>query len=428
MSKFMRTMAMLGAVAAGVATSAAQAQDTIKVGVLHSLSGTMAISETTLKDTVLMMVEDINKKGGLLGKKVEAVVVDPASNWPLFAEKARELLSEERVAVVFGCWPSVSRKSVLPVFEELNGLLFYPVQYEGEESSRNVFYTGAAPNQQAIPAVEYLMSKEGGEVKRWVLAGTDYVYPRTTNKILEAFLKSKGVAQEDIMINYTPFGHSDWQTIVADIKKFGTAGKKTAVVSTINGDANVPFYKELANAGIKASDIPVVAFSVGEEELAGIDTKNLVGHLAAWNYFQSIKNPVNDEFIKQWKTFIKDDKRVTNDPMEATYIGFKMWAQAVAQAGTTNVDAVRQAMYGQKVKAPSGFTAVMNTNHHLSKPVYIGEIRPDGQFNIVWKTKGPVKADAWSKYIPESAKLTADWTFPWVCGNCEKPKYAALAN
>ncbi len=430
MTKFMRTMAaagaMLGAVAVGSAP--ALAQDTIKVGVLHSLSGTMAISETTLKDTVLMMVDDINKKGGLLGKKVEAVVVDPASNWPLFAEKARELISKEKVSVVFGCWTSVSRKSVLPVFEELNSMLFYPVQYEGEESSKNVFYTGAAPNQQAIPAVEYLMSKDGGEVKRWVLAGTDYVYPRTTNKILEAFLKAKGVKQEDIMINYTPFGHSDWQTIVADIKKFGSAGKKTAVVSTINGDANVPFYKELANAGIKASDIPVVAFSVGEEELAGIDTKDLVGHLAAWNYFQSVKNPTNDAFIKQWKTFIKNDKRVTNDPMEATYIGFKMWAQAVAQAGTTNVDAVRQAMYGQKVKAPSGFTAVMNTNHHLSKPVLIGEIRPDGQFNIVWQTKGPVKADAWSKYIPESAKLTADWTFPWVCGNCEKPKYAALAN
>ena len=429
MSKFMRRMAAAGAMLGALATgTAAQAQETIKVGVLHSLSGTMAISETTLKDTVLMMMDDINKKGGLLGKKVEAVVVDPASNWPLFAEKARELISKEKVAVVFGCWTSVSRKSVLPVFEELNSMLFYPVQYEGEESSKNVFYTGAAPNQQAIPAVEYLMSKEGGEVKRWVLAGTDYVYPRTTNKILEAFLKAKGVKQEDIMINYTPFGHSDWQTIVADIKKFGTAGKKTAVVSTINGDANVPFYKELANAGIKASDIPVVAFSVGEEELAGIDTKNLVGHLAAWNYFQSVKNPTNDAFIKQWKTFIKNDKRVTNDPMEATYIGFKMWAQAVAQAGTTNVDAVRQAMYGQKVKAPSGFTAVMNTNHHLSKPVLIGEIRPDGQFNTVWQTKGPVKADAWSKYIPESAKLTADWTFPWVCGNCEKPKYTALAN
>ncbi|MBN9528134.1 MAG: urea ABC transporter substrate-binding protein [Alphaproteobacteria bacterium] len=412
----------LGAALAGFGGTAS-AQDTIKIGVLHSLSGTMAISETTLKDTVLMMVDDLNKKGGLLGKKVEAVVVDPASNWPLFAEKARELISKEKVSVVFGCWTSVSRKSVLPVFEELNGLLFYPVQYEGEESSRNIFYTGAAPNQQAIPAVEYLMSDEGGSVKRWVLAGTDYVYPRTTNKILEAFLKSKGVASEDIMINYTPFGHADWQTIVADIKKFASAGKKTAVVSTINGDANVPFYKELANAGIKASDIPVVAFSVGEEELAGIDTKNLVGHLAAWNYFQSVKSPENDAFIKQWQTFIKNPKRVTNDPMEATYTGFKMWTQAVQQAGTTDVNAVRQAMYGQKVKTPSGLVEVMNTNHHLSKPVLIGEIQPDGQFSIVWQTKGAIKADAWSPFIPESAKLVADWTFPWVCGNCSEPKF-----
>src|SRR5713226_9719675 len=326
-------LAALIGVAAAIGATPAAAQDTIKVGVLHSLSGTMAISETTLKDTVLMMVDDINKKGGLLGKKVEAVVVDPASNWPLFAEKARELIAKEKVAVVFGCWTSVSRKSVLPVFEELNGLLFYPVQYEGEESSNNVFYTGAAPNQQAIPAVEYLMSAEGGNAKRWVLEGTDYVYPRTTNKILEAFLKQKGVAAEDIKINYTPFGHSDWQTIVADIKKFASAGKKTAVVSTINGDANVPFYKELANQGIKASDIPVVAFSVGEEELSGIDTKNLASHLAAWNYFESVKNPTNTAFIKQWRDFIKNDKRVTNDPMEATYIGFKMWTQAVTQAG-----------------------------------------------------------------------------------------------
>ncbi len=418
-----RALALAGALATAFAWTTASAQAPIKVGVLHSLSGTMAISETTLKDTVLMMVDDINKKGGLLGRKVEAVVVDPASNWPLFAEKARELLTKEKVDVVFGCWTSVSRKSVLPVFEELNGLLFYPVQYEGEESSRNVFYTGAAPNQQAIPAVEYLMSKDGGEAKRWVLAGTDYVYPRTTNKILEAFLISKGVAKEDIMINYTPFGHSDWQTIVADIKKFASAGKKTAVVSTINGDANVPFYKELANAGISAKDIPVVAFSVGEEELAGIDTKNLVGHLAAWNYFQSVKSPVNDGFIKQWRAFIKNEKRVTNDPMEATYIGFKMWAQAVAQAGTTNVDAVRQAMYGQKTAAPGGFESVMNTNHHLSKPVLIGEIQANGQFDIVWATKGPVKADAWSPFIPESAKLKADWTYPWVCGNCAEPKY-----
>jgi urea transport system substrate-binding protein len=406
----------------------AQAEDTIKVGVLHSLSGTMAISETTLKDTVLMMVDDINKKGGLLGKKVEAAVVDPASNWPLFAEKARELIQKDGVAVVFGCWTSVSRKSVLPVFEELNGLLFYPVQYEGEESSNNVFYTGAAPNQQAIPAVEYLMGKEGGEVKRWVLEGTDYVYPRTTNKILEAFLKAKGVAADDIMINYTPFGFSDWQTEVAAIKKFASAGKKTAVVSTINGDANVPFYKELANAGIKASDIPVVAFSVGEEELSGIDTKNLVGHLAAWNYFESVKNPTNEAFIKEWHTFIKSDKRVTNDPMEATYIGFKMWAQAVAQAGTTEVNAVRQAMYGQKVKAPSGFTAVMNTNHHLSKPVMIGEIQPNGQFEVVWQTKQAIKADAWSPFLPEDKGKVADWTFPWVCGNCTEPKYKVLTN
>ncbi|MBV9828643.1 MAG: ABC transporter substrate-binding protein, partial [Alphaproteobacteria bacterium] len=317
------------------------------------------------------------------------------------------------------------RKSVLPVFEELNGLLFYPVQYEGEESSNNVFYTGAAPNQQAIPAVEYLMSGEGGNVKRWVLEGTDYVYPRTTNKILEAFLKSKGVAPEDIKINYTPFGFSDWQTEVADIKKFASGGKKTAVVSTINGDANVPFYKELANAGIKASDIPVVAFSVGEEELAGIDTKNLVGHLAAWNYFESVKNPTNDAFIKQWHDFIKNPKRTTNDPMEATYIGFKMWTQAVEQAGSTDVDAVRQAMYGQKVKAPSGFTAVMNTNHHLSKPVMIGEIRPDAQFDVVWQTKEPIKADAWSPFLPEDKGKVADWTYPWVCGNCTTPKYSS---
>ena len=420
----MWSAAVATAVIVGAASAApAQTQGTIKVGVLHSLSGTMAISETTLKDTIVMMVDDINKKGGLLGKKVEAVVVDPASNWPLFAEKARDLLAKDRVAAVFGCWTSVSRKSVLPVFEELNGLLFYPVQYEGEESSNNVFYTGAAPNQQAIPAVEYLMSEEGGAAKRWVLEGTDYVYPRTTNKILEAFLKSKGVAPEDIRINYTPFGYSDWQTEVAAIKSFAAAGKKTAVVSTINGDANVPFYKELANAGIKASEIPVIAFSVGEEELAGIDTKNLVGHLAAWNYFESVTNPTNDAFIKQWHEFIKNPKRVTNDPMEAHYIGFKMWTQAVRQAGTTDVDAVRQAMYGQKVKAPSGFTAVMNTNHHLSKPVMIGRINFSGTFDVIWQSINPVRADAWSRYIPDSAKRTADWTFPWVCGGCVEPTF-----
>ena len=421
--KLARGLVIAGATAGLTMTSAVQAEDTIKVGVLHSLSGTMAISETTLKDTVLMMVDDLNKKGGLLGKKVEAVVVDPASNWPLFAEKARELITAKKVDVVFGCWTSVSRKSVLPVFEELNSMLFYPVQYEGEESSRNVFYTGAAPNQQAIPAVEYLMSEDGGAAKRWVLLGTDYVYPRTTNKILRAFLHSKGVKDEDILESYTPFGHSDWQTIVASVKKFAGAGKKTAVVSTINGDANVPFYKELANQGIKAEDIPVIAFSVGEEELAGLDTKPLVGHLAAWNYFMSVETPENDAFIKQWHGFIKDEKRVTNDPMEAHYIGFRMWVQAVKQAGTTDVDAVRQAMYGQKVKNLTGGIAVMNTNHHLSKPVLIGEVQEDGQFDTVWSTDGLVKGDAWSDFIPESAKLNADWTYPWVCGNCVKPNF-----
>lgn len=401
----------------------------IKVGILHSLSGTMAISETSLKDVALMTIEEINEKGGVLGRKIEPIVVDPASNWPLFAEKARELIQKEKVAVVFGCWTSVSRKSVLPVFEELNGLLFYPVQYEGEESSYNVFYTGAAPNQQAIPAVEYLMSDQGGGAKRFVLLGTDYVYPRTTNKILRYFLNSKGVAEADIMEQYTPFGHSDYQTIVADIKKFAV-GKQTAVISTINGDSNVPFYKELANQGLKAEDIPVVAFSVGEEELRGIDTKPLVGHLAAWNYFMSIDTPENKQFIAKWKAYVKKhnlsggDKRVTNDPMEATYIGIKMWAQAVAQAGTTDIGAVRQAIGYQKVKAPSGFEIQMDAeNHHLHKPVLIGEVREDGQFEVVWKTPGPIKAQAWSPFIPDSAKKVANWTYPWVCGNCTEPKY-----
>jgi len=425
MKKTLQTIVGAGALAwsAMAMTPAQAADDTIKIGVLHSLSGTMAISETTLKDTVLMLVDDINKKGGLLGKKVEAVVVDPASDWPLFAEKARELLEKDKVAAVFGCWTSVSRKSVLPVFEEDNGLLFYPVQFEGEESSRNVFYTGAAPNQQAIPAVDYLMSEDGGGAKRFALLGTDYVYPRTTNKVLRAYLHSKGVADEDIMENYTPFGHSDWQSIVSDVKTFASAGKKTAVVSTINGDANVPFYKELANQGIKAEDIPVVAFSVGEEELAGIDTTPLVGHLAAWNYFESVDTEANAAFIKKWHAYIGDDKRVTNDPMEATYIGFTMWTHAVEQAGTTDVDAVRQAMYGQKVPNLTGGVAVMNPNHYLSKPVLIGEVQDDGQFDTVWKTDDVVVGDSWSDYIPESAKLTADWTYPWVCGNCEKPTY-----
>ncbi|UCV18726.1 urea ABC transporter substrate-binding protein [Ferribacterium limneticum] len=390
---------------------AAHAADTIKVGVLHSLSGTMAISETALKETVLMTIDEINKAGGVMGKKLEPVVVDPASNWPLFAEKARQLLTKDKVAVTFGCWTSVSRKSVLPVYKELNGLLFYPVQYEGEELEKNVFYTGAAPNQQAIPAVEYLMSKDGGEAKRFVLLGTDYVYPRTTNKILRAFLKSKGVADADIMEDYTPFGHSDYQTIIAKIKKFASEGKKTAVVSTINGDSNVPFYKELGNAGLKATDVPVVAFSVGEEELRGVDTKPLVGHLASWNYFMSLKNPENDKFVKMYRDWAKKaklpnaDKVVTNDPMEATYIGIHMWKQAVEKAKSTDTDKVIAAMAGQTFKAPSGIMSKMDEkNHHLHKSVFIGEVKADGQFNVVWKTPGPVKAQPWSPYIAGNDK------------------------
>ena len=406
----LKRLALSAAIAGLTAGMPVYAADTIKVGVLHSLSGTMAISETVLKDVALMTIDEINAKGGLLGKKLEPVVVDPASNWPLFAEKARQLISQDKVAAVFGCWTSVSRKSVLPVFEELNGVLFYPVQYEGEELSKNVFYTGAAPNQQAIPAVEYLMSKEGGGAKRWVLLGTDYVYPRTTNKILRAFLKSKGVADTDIDEKYTPFGHSDYQTIVADVKKFA-AGGKTAVVSTINGDSNVPFYKELGNQGLKATDVPVVAFSVGEEELRGVDTNPLVGHLAAWNYFMSLKNPSNDTFKKKWAAYAKAkklpgaDRPLTNDPMEATYIGMMMWAQAVTKAKSTDTDKVVAAMAGQKFNAPNGFEVKMDEkNHHLWKPVFIGEVQKDGQFNVVWKTKGPIRAQPWSPFIEGNDK------------------------
>ena len=417
--KLIKALTLSSAVAAMGLSWTIQAAETIKVGILHSLSGTMAISETSLKDMALMTIEEINAKGGVLGKQLEPVVVDPASNWPLFAEKGRQLLTQDKVAVTFGCWTSVSRKSVLPVYEELNGLLFYPVQYEGEELSANVFYTGAAPNQQAIPAVEYLMSEDGGAAKRFFLLGTDYVYPRTTNKILRAFLHSKGVADKDIEVVYTPFGHSDYQTIVANIKKFA-AGGKTAVISTVNGDSNVPFYKELANQGLDATEVPVVAFSVGEEELRGIDTKPLVGHLAAWNYFQSVENPVNSEFVSKWKAYAKAknlpgaDKAVTNDPMEATYVGIHMWAQAVEKAGTTDVDKVRTALYGQTFAAPSGYTLKMDeSNHHLHKPVMIGEIQEDGQFSVVWETDGPIRAQPWS---------------PFIEGNDQKPDHPVKSN
>ena len=419
MIRFSAKSALLAAAFAGSAflpmTPVLAQDDTIKVGILHSLSGTMAISETTLKDTMLFLIEKQNAAGGVLGKQIEPVVVDIASDWPLAAELARQLVEVDNVDAVFGCWTSVCRKSVLPVFEELNSLLFYPVQYEGEESQRNVFYTGASPNQQAIPAVDYLMEEEG--VERWVLAGTDYVYPQTTNKILEQYLLDAGVAPEDIMINYTPFGHSDWQTIVSDIKAFGSAGKKTAVVSTINGDANVPFYRELGNQGIKAEDIPVVAFSVGEEELSGFDTTPLVGHLAAWNYFMSVDTPENEAFIADWQAYIGSTDRVTNDPMEAHYIGFNLWVKAVETAGTTDADAVIDAIVGLETPNLTGGTATMLPNHHITKPVLIGEIQDDGQFFVVWETEDLVPGDAWSDFLPESAMLEADWTAPINCGN-----------
>ena len=397
-------------------------EGTIKIGILHSLSGTMAISESVLKDTVLMLIADQNRKGGLLGRKLEPIVVDPASDWDVFAGKARELLTKEKVAVVFGCWTSASRKSVLPIFEQLNGLLFYPVQYEGEESSRNIFYTGATPNQQAIPAVRYLMSKEGGKVRRWVLLGTDYVYPRTTNRILSAYLTAQGVSPDDITTIYTPFGYSDWRAIVEKIKAFGSEGKKTAVISTINGDANTYFYRELSVQHVEANAIPVMAFSVGERELLGADIFP-VGHMAAWNYFQTIKSPENEAFIKMWADFTEQRDKTTNDPMEATFIGFRMWAQAVVQAGTIDVNAVRQAMYRQRLQAPSGFEVVMNTNHHLSKPVMIGKMNSSGAFDVIWQSIDPVYPDVWSKYIPDSAKRTSNWTFPWVCGGCIEPTF-----
>ncbi len=415
LSNTLRNSTLAAALAGILLSSAYAADDVIKVGVMHSLSGTMAISESTLSSTVQMLIDEQNKKGGVMGRKLEAVVVDPASDWPVFAEKSRELLSQDKVAVVFGCWTSVSRKAVLPVFEELNGLLFYPVQYEGEESSRNIIYTGAAPNQQSIPAVDYLLEDLG--IERFALVGTDYVFPRTANKILEAYLKDHGVADEDIMINYTPFSHSDWQSIISQIKGFGSQGKKTAVISTLNGDSNVPFYRELANQGVGADFIPVMAFSVGEEELSGIDTAPLVGHLAAWNYFESIDTEENAEFIKMWHDYIGDEGRVTNDPMEATYIGFNLWVKAVEKAGTTDVDEVLKSIVGLETPNLSGGTAKVLPNHHITKPVFIGEIQEDGQFQIVWESDGEVAGDAWSDFLEGSKDLEADWTDPINCGN-----------
>ena len=373
------------------------ADDTVKVGVLHSLSGTMAISETSLKDVLLFTFDEINAKGGVLGKKIEPVIVDPASNWPLFAEKAEQLLVKDKVAVVFGCWTSVSRKSVLPVFEKYNGLLFYPVQYEGEELSRNIFYTAEAVNQQAIPAVDYMLA-EGK--KKFYLIGSDYVYPRTTNKILKKYLKLKGIPDESIVEIYTPFGHTDYQTIVAEIKKFSADGS-ACVISTLNGDTNVPFFKEFANAGLTSENCPVVSFSLSEDEFRSLPTKDLVGHLGCWTYFMSLKTPENKAFVSDFMAWLKTSPpgvqtkdRVTCSPMNLSRTGVYLWKQAVEKAGSFDVDKVREAMIGQTFKAPEG-EVTMQENHHLINEVFIGETQANGQFKIV-KSLGPVAAEPFS--------------------------------
>lgn len=379
------------------------AGEPVKVGVLHSLSGTMAISEQSIKDIVVMASEEINAKGGVLGRPIQLVVEDPASNWDLFAEKAKKLLLQDKVVTVFGCWTSVSRKSVLPVFEKNNGLLFYPVQYEGEECSRNVIYTGAAVNQQATPAVDYHLSTDGGSKKKFYLIGTDYVYPRTTNKIVRAMLLAKGISAKNIMEEYTPFHHQDYQTIIAKIKRF-CAGGDAAVINTINGDSNVPFFKELANAGISAEECPVDSFSVAEDELRGLDTKNLVGHLAAWNYFQSVNMPENKVFVQRFKDFCKKNnlpdapRRVVDDPMFWGYIGVYTWKMAVEKAKSFKVDDVLRALPGLTVPTPGGPILVDRTNHHTAKPVYIGRILANGQFEIIWSSPGLVDPLPWSEY------------------------------
>ncbi len=372
--------------------------ETIKVGVLHSLSGTMAISETSLKDVLLFAFDEINKSGGVLGKMIEPVVVDPASNWPLFAEKAEQLLVQDKVAAVFGCWTSVSRKSVLPVFERNNGLLFYPVQYEGEELSKNIFYTAEAVNQQAIPAVDYMLA-EGK--KKFYLLGSDYVYPRTTNKILKQYLKMKGIPESDILEEYTPFGHTDYQTIIAKAKAFA-AGGKACIISTLNGDTNVPFFKEFASAGLTSETCPVVSFSISEDEFRGLPAKDLVGHLGCWTYFMSLKTPENKKFVSDFMSWLKDPKvtgtdykvagvdakgRVTCSPMNLSRIGVNLWKQAVEKAGSFDVDKVREALIGQKFKAPEG-EVTMQDNHHLVNNVYIGETLATGQFKIIKSFSG----------------------------------------
>ncbi|WP_422653046.1 urea ABC transporter substrate-binding protein [Caldicellulosiruptor sp. DIB 104C] len=364
-----------------------KSEETIKVGILHSLSGTMSISEVSLRDAELMAIEEINNNGGVLGKKLEPIVEDGASDWPTFAEKAKKLLQKDKVAVIFGCWTSASRKAVLPVVEENNGLLFYPVQYEGLESSPNIFYMGAAPNQQIVPAVKWLF--DNGK-KRFYLLGSDYVFPRTANKIIKAYLKYLGgvVVGEE----YTPLGHTDYSSVINKIK----AAKPDVVFNTLNGDSNVAFFKQLKDAGIDAKTLPVMSVSIAEEEIKGIGPEYLKGHLVAWNYFQSVDTPENKEFVEKYKKKYGED-RVTDDPIEAAYIGVYLWAKAVEKAGSTDVDKVREAAKGIEFNAPEGPVKIDGDNQHLYKTVRIGEILENGQIRELWKTNKPVKPDPYLK-------------------------------
>jgi urea transport system substrate-binding protein len=398
----------------GGAAQAQQAAEVIKIGILHSLYGEMSLSETSLKDSMHMLVQLQNKNGGLLGREIVAVQRDPASDPALAAQMAREMIEEEGVVAIFGCWTSACRKAVRPVVEELNGLLFYPVQYEGQESSRNIIYTGATPNQQALPAVDFLMGAR--RIERWVLLGSDYVYPRVANGILSAYLQEKGVAPEDILVRYAPLDERDWQDAVAEIIAYGSQGKRTAVISTINGESNIYFYREVARAKIRSRDIPIMAFSVSEEELAGLDTAPLAGHLAAWNYFMSIDNAFNRAYIKLWQNFARNPRRVTKDPMEAHFTGFRLWVKAVEAAHRTDTDAVLEKIIDLSVDNLSGGVATVLPNHHITKQAFVGEIQDDGQFKVVWESPETIAADAWSDYLPSTAKLTADWRPSVSCG------------
>ena len=376
-------------------------QDVIRIGVLHSAAGTMAISETALRDTMLMLIEDQNARGGVLGRKLEPVIFDPRSNSGLYAQQARRMIEQDDVAAIFGCWTSASRKAVLPIVEELDGLLFYPVQYEGEESSSSIIYTGATPNQQAIPAVDFLREQE---IERWILAGTDYVYPRTANRILVEYLTSLGVAEDDILLHYTPFGFADWAQPIERFSRFAAAGKKTAIISTINGDSSLQFYGKLAASGITADQLPVMAFSVGEQELALLDSEYLAGHYATWGYFMSVDSPVNNEFIARWRRYTGNPKAVTNDPMEAHLLGFKLWVQAVELAGTVEPKLVRQALIGLEEKNLGGVKVQIRDNNHIDKQALIGKITADGMF-IQVKASPAIVAKPWLDFDRSPATI-----------------------